>query len=333
MGRRPPRPGHRHRGRRPHPFLAFLLERFEPVGWAEELLDAATAADVRQLPRLYCAASVASISGASETAIGYAQTAVALDATGRYDSFPPGWSSYWEAIEQLSAAGRVERCLEICTDVAAQPGWIRILGLVLSMWVLTALGRAEEARTMADETVAAARAHGMPHLIALALTIGYGRAFAETDPLRALSACREALAISREHRSVHGEAYVAYDAAAIEASHGDPDKALQLMDFSIDICHRAGDRSNLAAALASLAVSFGHVLQPDATATIYGASSHLPGIVVVVGLSEAVERLRSELGQEVFDDRVAHGAGMEPGEVVAYARKQIRLARQVRKAK
>ena len=127
--------------------------------------------------------------------------------------------------------------------------------------------------------------------------------------------------MAREHRSVHGEAYVAYDAPAIEASHGDPDKALQLLDFSIDICHRAGDRSNLAAALARFkAVSFGHVLQPDATATIHGDSSHLPGIVVVVGLSEAVGRLRSELGQEVFDDRVAHGAGMEP------------LARQVWKA-
>ncbi len=45
------------------PFLALLLERFEPVGWAQELLDAATAADVRQLPRLYAAASMAVISG------------------------------------------------------------------------------------------------------------------------------------------------------------------------------------------------------------------------------------------------------------------------------
>ncbi len=147
--------------------------------------------------------------------------------------------------------------------MVAQAGWVRILGLVLSMWVLTALGRAEEARAMADETVAAARAHGMPHLIALALTIGYGRAFVETDPLRALSACREALALSREHRCVHGEAYVAYDAAAIEASHGDPQQALELLDFSIDTCHRAGDRSNLAVALASLAVSFDRLLQPD----------------------------------------------------------------------
>ena len=32
--------------------LSFALQRFEPVGWAEEILDAATTAQVAQLPRL-----------------------------------------------------------------------------------------------------------------------------------------------------------------------------------------------------------------------------------------------------------------------------------------
>ena len=146
-------------------------------------------------------------------------------------------------------------------------------------------------------------------------------------------AWREALAFCRAHRNVHGEAYDAYDAAAIEASHGDPQQALESLDFSIDTCHRAGDRGNLAAALASRAVTFDNLLQPDAAATIYGASSHCEGIVVVVGLFEAVERLPSALGQEVFDDCVAYGAGMEAGDAVADALQQIRLARQVRRAK
>ena len=41
------------------------------------------------------------------------------------------------------------------------------------------------ARAIADETLAAARAHGNPFWIVDALS-GYGRAFAETDPLRAM---------------------------------------------------------------------------------------------------------------------------------------------------
>ncbi len=307
--------------------LAVLLQRYESVGWAEEILDAATAADVRQLPRLYTAASLACLSGGDETAIGYAQTAVALDADPRYSGFPPGWSRYWEAPAQLFTAGRVERCLEICNDLAAIPGAPRICGLTLSMWVLTALGRAEEARTMADETVAAARAYGNPQYIALALAIGYGRAFAQTDPYRALDACREALALCREHRSVYGEAYVAYDAAGLEAVYGDRQKALELFDFAIDACHRAGDHTNLALALASLAVFLDRLQKPSAAARIYGASTRSESIIGVVGLSETVERLRSVLGYEVFDDCVAEGAGLDRGDAVAYARDQIRRAR------
>ena len=38
--------------------MSWPLQRFEPVGWAEEILEAATAADLPQLPRLYMAASL-----------------------------------------------------------------------------------------------------------------------------------------------------------------------------------------------------------------------------------------------------------------------------------
>ena len=96
-------------------------------------------------PRLYSAASVASISGASETAIGCRLPSPSTPPAATTASRPAG-AVTGRPSSELSAAGRVERCLEICTDVAAQPGWIRILGLVLSMWVLTALGRARRSK-------------------------------------------------------------------------------------------------------------------------------------------------------------------------------------------
>ena len=69
------------------------MNRFESVGWAEELLDAATATQVRQLPRLYTAASICSYTGRPGDAVGYAQTAVALEADPRYHGFQPGAST------------------------------------------------------------------------------------------------------------------------------------------------------------------------------------------------------------------------------------------------
>ena len=65
--------------------------------------------------------------------------------------------------------------------------------------MLSVVGRADEARAIAEETLTAALAHGNPFFVAGALS-GYGRAFAETEPVRALDAIREALAYSREHR-------------------------------------------------------------------------------------------------------------------------------------
>ena len=72
--------------------MAFALNRFEPVGWAEELLPAATTADVPQLPRLYTAAAQCSFVGRPEAGLEYAERALALEADSRYEPLPAGWS-------------------------------------------------------------------------------------------------------------------------------------------------------------------------------------------------------------------------------------------------
>ena len=82
----------RHRGghRRPHRHAGRALQRYEPVGWAEEILEAAAAAE------LCCNCPVSTpppvsavLTGRPEEAVGYAQTAVALEADPRYDGFRP----------------------------------------------------------------------------------------------------------------------------------------------------------------------------------------------------------------------------------------------------
>ena len=286
----------------------------------------ADTADLSQLPRLYVAAAFCTLPGRPETAVGYARRAVDLDAAGRYDSFPTGWSRLGESMGH-AYAGRVDRALDILTEVAAEPGPTHILAQVISIWLLTGVGRDEDARMIAEKTVAAARAHGNPWYIAMALANGFGRALSLTDPGRALDAYREALVYCRDHRLLYAEEYIAYSAAGLEASHGDADRALELFDFAIDTCHRAGDHPNLELALGSLAVHFHRVGQPEIASRIYGASTHSGSIAVVPGLPDTLLQLRAELGPTVFDDLVAHGAALVVGDAVAYARQQIRLAR------
>ena len=60
--------------------MGFSVELFETIGWAEALLDAATRADVRRLPRLYAAAGYACFVGRAAVATANAHRATELEA-------------------------------------------------------------------------------------------------------------------------------------------------------------------------------------------------------------------------------------------------------------
>ena len=305
--------------------LTWPLQRFEPVGWAEEILAAATAADLRQLPRLYTAASICTYTGRPAAAVGYAQTAVAMETDARHESFETGWSSMLEAVAHLYT-GRIDRWLEVCAGLRGAPGVRSVVGLAAELFALPAVGRADEAAAIAEETVTAARAHGNPFWIAFALA-GYGRAFTRDDPPRALAALREGLEYSRDNGMPFWEALIARDAAGLEAVHGELEQALALFDTTIDAYHRAGNVANLAPTLTNLAVLFDRLERPAIAATLFGTSTNFTSVISVVDLPSVLSHLRTTLGETALDDCVATGAAMDLSERVHYARHQIELAR------
>ena len=234
--------------------VAMVLQRFEPVGWAEELLPAATDADLSALPRVYLAASVCALTGRPDEAVGYAKAARALEGDPRYDSFEAGWSFAWEAIGHRYA-GRLDRWLEICDVLMAQEGLAHLIGLIFSTAVLPGVGRSEEARAVADDAVAGARARQNPFWIAFALE-AYARAYADKDPGLAMDAMDEVLDYTREHRLPFFEANTLREIAALEAVLGDPGQALELFDTAVASYHRAGNHGSVATTLAQVAVLF-----------------------------------------------------------------------------
>jgi predicted ATPase len=240
--------------------------RYEAVGWAVEILDAATAAQVRQLPRLYSAACYCSLIGRTEAAVDHAHTALALASQARYDPLEPAWTGFLAATAYLYAS-QIEKALAVAAGLVGGPGAANAVGLAWMLTLLPLVGRADEARALADEALGATREHGNPNLVAACLNV-YGRAFADTDPTRALDALREAVVICREHRFVMWEAYSCGNAGALEAVHGDPSQALTLLDHAIDLMHRGGDVGNLAIAFANLAVLFDRLQRPQIVATL-----------------------------------------------------------------
>jgi hypothetical protein len=263
--------------------------------------------------------------GRLEEAADYAQAAVALGADARYDPFDPAWTSYRQAQAHL-LAGRLDRFIEICANLAAQPRPGQVLGGCGLLLALSLAGRAEEARGIAEDTLAAARAHANPFCVALALYAS-GRAFAPADPARALRFSRDGLAYAQEHRLRMFEAVIAQEAAGLEAAHGDLGQALTLFDAALDSFQRAGNAASLGGTLGQLAVCFDRFDQPDVAATLSGLSSH-PGIgLLVVDLRAVVDHVRAELGDAAFDQCAATGSAMDLGEAVSYARHHIELAR------
>ena len=308
--------------------LGFVRQRFEAVGWAEEILEAATDADVRQLPRLYTAASNCLYTGRPEVAVGYAQTAIALEADGRYDPFPPA---------STPPAGARPRLID--SRAATTAGWRSIGAWRLSPVPTNEPSASVHCCTSSQKSVSEQRPERSPtkHWQRPALRAirsrsaytlhAYGRAFADTDPERALSAMRQALASAREHGLGFFEMLFARDLASVEAAHGDRDQALRLFDIAIEAFHRAGNAGSLALTLANLTMYLADNDQPSIAATVHGASTRYAAINTVTKLPSTVEHVRLVLGEADFTRCVAAGAAMEPAEAVAYARAQIEAAR------
>jgi predicted ATPase len=309
--------------------LGWAEQRFEPVGWAEEILDAATAADVPQLPRLYTAASLCNYLGRPRDGLDHSDAALRLEAAGQHDPFELGWSGVFQAVAHLYA-GRTPRAVEILAELSTSvttAGQSAALGCYI--YLLPAVGRSDDALAVADDAVELLRSRGSLFILALVL-LGHGRAIGSADPDRALKLLREAHELTRAHPFLFMESLVARDTAGLEARHGDADRALELLDDTIATFHRAGQVANVVGTIATLAMLFDRLDRPEAAATLVGLTTDRPRGAVIVDLPGLVERLRSRLGPQATETAIASGGQLDLAGGVRYALQQIAIAQRER---
>ncbi|MBI2709120.1 MAG: adenylate/guanylate cyclase domain-containing protein [Actinobacteria bacterium] len=306
--------------------MGFSVQLFETLAWAEELLDAATTADVRRLPRLYTAAGYACFAGRAEAARVNAHRATELETDARYDGCEPGYASFVEALGQVYC-GDLDRYVELTGMVAERHGGER--GYALASYVdgLQSIGRLDEALALAEESVAVAREHGNPYWIAYALWIA-GLAFSKADARRALAAWDAGVAFVREHRVGFFEGFLARDAARLHTTDGEPETALVLFNDAIGAFHRAGNVPQLIITLASVPALFERLERPEPAATLSAAMAREPSSAHhVPELADLDGRLRARLGAKRAEEVARTGGGLDLNGATLYAQQQIEVAR------
>jgi len=306
--------------------MGFSVQLFETIAWAEELLEAAAAADVRRLPRLYTAAGLACFAGRADAARANAHRATELEGDPRYEACEPGYATFIEALGQVYC-GDLDRYVELTGEVVRRYGGDRGYGLAAYVDGLQSAGRTDDALALTEESVAAARELGNPYWISYALWIA-GLALAKADARRALAAWDEGVAFVREQRVHFFDGFLARDAARLHTSDGEPEVALTLFDDAIAAFHRAGNVPQLIITLASVPALFERLDRLGAAATLLGAMSRQPSSFHhVPDLNEIGDRLAVKLGKNRLLELTEDGAELDLNDAADYTRQQIAAAR------
>ena len=187
--------------------------------------------------------------GRIEEAVGYAEAGQTVIGSG--GEVPFGNEGALGAVYLV--IGQPERAVEWCRAQLARGRDTHTLTRYWLVATLTMAGAGEEARAAANGLIEAAEATHNPYALACAL-FGYGFAFRDADPVRALEALRRGLVIAQDSGNRFVESLLATALSRLEAEHGDPLAALDHITLAIRNFYDSGNVAYIRGPLATLAV-------------------------------------------------------------------------------
>jgi predicted ATPase len=304
--------------------LGDMVGNYEPIAWAEEILESARALDHPRLAPLYVIASLCWVVGRIEEAVRYA--AAGQEVIGAGGEVPLDAEGLLGGV--YIAIGQPERCVEWCRAQLARGRDSHTLTRAYLVSALTVAGAGDEARAAANGLIEAAEATHNPYALANALC-GYGYAFSDADPVRALEALRRGLVIARDSGNRFVESQLATVLSRLEAEHGDPLAALDHITMAIRNFYDSGNVGLTRSALANLAVFLDRLGRLEPAATIAGFAFSPLTVSIVPQLSTLIAHLRDVLGDQTYESLARKGETMSTAEIATYAYDQIDQARAV----
>ena len=303
-------------------FLGLRVEIYEPIAWAEELIEPALAVDHSRLPFLYMVASNCHTTGRIEAAVRYSEAGLTVVGSGS-DEVPSSLQGLLSAAYLYS--GQPERYVELCRAGLARGGDIDAYTRASVVLALSIAGSGDEAMAAADGLIEIAEAADNPWALSWAL-FAYGFAFRYADPVHALDAVRRGLVIAQDSGNRANESHLALCLSLLEAAHRDPLAAFDYVTLAIRNFHDSGHTANMRVAQAMLAVLFDRLGRYEPAATIAGFAFS-PLTAALPEFSTAIAHLRDVLGDQTYESLARKGGTMTTAAVATYAYDQIDQAR------
>jgi predicted ATPase/class 3 adenylate cyclase len=304
--------------------LGLMVEQFEPVGWAEELIQSARRANHRRLAQLYVVATACYAAGRIDDAVGYLDASRRLTESGDFDEIP--YEIQCSTGIVYSHAGQSERWAELCRSTIenqAGPQTITRASLVMAFYFLR---QGDQARAASQGLLADADAAGNPCTACFAL-LAHGLAYHDADPAAAYDALRRALTIAQESGNRQLESASASTVLLVAVTYRDPIECFETLMVLIRRYYDVGNMAlllNPLAILVSLLDGLGH---HERAAVISGFAASVFSLASYPQLKPAIAHLRDVLGDKTYESLARTGETMTTADMVAYAYDQIDQAR------
>jgi hypothetical protein len=300
------------------------VKQYEPVGWAEELIEPARAVEHRRLAQLCVMAAECYVAGRAEDAVGYAEASRLAITSGRFDKVPYGFEA-WVGGGYI-AEGQPERWVDLCRNLIAREQGAHTITRACLVLALNVAGAGDEARAASEGLLAATDATDNPQVGCFAL-LAYGVAYRDADPISTYDVLRRGLRIAQDSGNQLTESHLAMALSRLAATHGDPVDAFDYLTLAIRDFYDAGSFSLLHSPLAILAAVFDRLGHHEPAATISGFAANPWTRAANPELITATTHLHEVLGGEVYEAFARDGANMTNAAMAAYAIDQIDRAR------
>jgi predicted ATPase len=303
--------------------FGYLVHNYEPIAWAEELIEPARAVDHPRLAALYVWASLCWNPGRIEAAVCYSDAGQTVIGSGGHE-VPFGIEGALGV--PYAVIGQPERYVEWCRAQLARGHDTHTLTRASLVQALKFAGAGEEARAAATGLIEAAEATHNPFVFSYALYI-HGGAFRDADPAGALEALRRGLVIARDSGNRYTETLLAALLSSLEAEHGDPLAALDCVTLAVHNFHDGGNTAGVRSPLAILTALFDRLGRHEPAATIAGFALSPLTSTALPEFNRAITHLRDVLGDQTYESLARKGETMTTAAMVTYAYDQIDQAR------